>query len=653
MCGIAGAVWTDPGLAIDENVLRRMTAVLRHRGPDDEGFFLRHLPGGDRPRGGVALGHRRLSIIDLAGGHQPMCNEDGSLWIVFNGEVYNFRPLRRELQAAGHAFRTNADTEVLLHLYEDRGLDFLHNVNGMFALALWDGQRRRLILARDRLGEKPLVYRQEPGRLLFASELKALLDVPGVSREVDPRALDAYLLYQYVPHPMTIFRGINKLPPATMAVYQDGELTIRPYWQPDWTKTLPGVSEQEVHDRLRSLLEESVTLRLESDVPLGAFLSGGIDSTIIVGLMQRRSREKVRTFSIGFPIGEYDETHYARLAAQAFGTEHREYRVEPDAVAILPRLVWHYDEPFADSSAIPTWYVAEKTRQHVTVALTGDGGDELFGGYPRYWASSLADRLARLPIWLRWMFDSRLWRCVPMRRQKSFFGRVRRFTEALSLPTPRRYLEWMSIFNSVRRRSLYTENFQGLLDACAPEEFFLNVYSSLAERDIISALSLSDLRTYLPCDLLVKVDIAAMAHSLETRPPFLDHRLVEYVAQLPGDWKMRGRSSKRVLKAAFRDLIPPEIQNRGKMGFGVPLEHWFRGPLAELAWGILLDPRTLSRGYFRREALTRLLEEHASARWNHSHRIWAILFLELWHRLWIDGEEIADLERTCRPRRAA
>lgn len=648
MCGIAGAVWYNSQAALTESVLSRMTGVLRHRGPDDEGFYVKSLPGGEnRPPCGVALGHRRLAIIDLAGGHQPMSNEDGTRWIVFNGEIYNFRSLRRQLEEKGHQFATHSDTEVILHLYEDKGTDFLTELNGMFALALWDEPRRRLVLARDRLGEKPLVYRVEPDRLIFASELKAILEVPGIPREIDPSALDAYLLYQYVPHPMTIYRGIQKLPPAHMAVYENGQLTVRPYWEPDFASEEQNLSRAEVVEKLRHLLTRSVELRLEADVPLGAFLSGGIDSTIVVGLMQQVARERVRTFSIGFPVAEYDETHYARAVAEAFKTDHREYRVRPDAVAILPQLVWHYDEPFADSSAVPTWYVAEMTRRHVTVALTGDGGDELFGGYPRYWATALAEGLTRLPIWVRWVFDERLWRWASQRQQKSFWGRVRRFTESLHLPLAERYLDWIAIFNNARRWALYTPQLQEHLTTSRPEEFFFKIYSRLKHRDVVSAISLSDLFSYLPCDLLVKVDIASMAHSLETRPPFLDHHLVEYAGRLPGSWKVRGRRGKRILIEAFSDLLPASIRTRGKMGFGVPLDHWFRGPLADLTQRVLLDPRTLARGYFRREALERLLSEHQSGRWNHSYRIWALLFLELWMRCWLDREEFETLHQTC------
>jgi len=638
MCGITGAVWTEPQKAIDEATLRRMVEVLAHRGPDGEGTYCAgcvNRPGsGVVP--GVALGHRRLAIIDVAGGRQPMSNEDGSVWIVFNGEIYNFRDLRRRLEGKHHRFKTRSDTETIVHLYEDEGLDFVQQLNGMFALAIWDANRRRLVLARDRLGEKPLVYRLEPGRLLFASELKSLLEAPGAPRELDPQAIDAYLTYQYVPHPQTIYRGINKLPPAHLAVYCDGRLDVRCYWQPDFQVEEDRPAEDYARE-LRELMTSSVEMRLESDVPLGAFLSGGVDSTIVVGLMQRLSKEPVRTFSIGFPVAEYDETRYARIVAERFGTVHEEFRVEPDAIEILPKLVWHYDEPFADSSAVPTWYVSEVTRQHVTVALTGDGGDELFAGYPRYQAVWLATYFDRLPKTIGWLLAGRFWQRLPASpRQKSLRRRWKRFTEMLGLPPLRRYLEWIAIFNQTRRAELYSEGFQAALPECDPLDFLAARAVQSSRRDPVTSISLTDLTTYLPCDLMTKVDIASMAHGLETRPPFLDHRVVELAARMPLRHKFRWGRGKRILRAAFGDLLPREIRKRRKMGFGVPLDHWFRGPLASFAREVLLDRRTLGRGMFRPEAVRGLVEAHLSGRFDHSYRLWALLVLELWQRRWVD-----------------
>jgi asparagine synthase (glutamine-hydrolysing) len=615
-----------------------MVRVLAHRGPDGEGTYhadLRRLPG----RGvgcGVTLGHRRLAIIDLARGKQPMSNEDGTLWIVFNGEIYNFRELRRRLEGAGHRFGTDSDTEVILHLYEDEGLKFLDHLNGMFALALWDTQRQWLILARDRLGEKPLVYRLESGRLLFASELKSLLEVPGVPRQLDPQALDAYLTYKYVPHPGTIFQGISKLPPAHAAVYRDGRLELWRYWTPDLQSEADRPRAQYAEE-LRETLTSAVRMRLESDVPLGAFLSGGIDSTIIVGLMQKLSREPVRTFTIGFPVPEYDETRYARMAAERFGTVHEEFRVEPNAVEVLPKLVWHYDEPFADNSAVPTWYLSQVTRQHVTVALTGDGGDELFAGYPRYRAAWLAAWFDRWPALIRRLAAGRFWQWLPASpRHKSFFRRFKRFVAVLNEPPLRRYLEWVAVFTEGRRAELYSDEFLGALPDVDPLEFLGGEAARCAGRDPVTSFSLIDLTTYLPGDLMTKVDVASMAHGLETRPPLLDHRVVELAAGMPLRHKFRFGRGKRILMEAFADLLPKGIRNRSKMGFGVPMDHWFRGPLADLTREVLLDPRTLGRGWFRPEAVRGLIEAHLSGRFDHSYRLWSLLVLELWQRRWVD-----------------
>ncbi len=637
MCGITGAVWNDPDKRLSEETLRRMTEVLRHRGPDDDGTYaadFRARP--DAHAGGVAMGHRRLSIIDVAGGRQPMTNEDESVWVVFNGEIYNYRQLRRRLEGAGHKFRTAADTEAIVHLYEDEGPRFLEHLNGMFALAVWDTRRRQLLLARDRLGQKPLVYHEEPGRLLFASQLKSILEVPGVHRTLDPQALDEYLTYQYVPHPRTILRGIAKLPPAHYAIYRDGRLDLHRYWQPD-----PNVEDnrplEEYAERLRALLTSSVEMRLQSDVPLGAFLSGGGDSTIVVGLMKQLSSEPVRTFSIGFPVPEYDETRYARLAAERFGTVHEEFQVEPDAVGILDKLVWHYDEPFADSSAVPTWYVSELTRRHVTVALTGDGGDELFAGYPRNRAVWLAGLFDRLPGPVRRVGASGLWQKFPASaRQKSPIRRLKRFLEALGQSPQRRYLEWIAIFNERRRAELYSDEFLSRLPDSDPMEFLSAEFARSAGRDRITSTSLTDLATYLPCDLMTKGDTASMAHGRECRQPFLDHRVVELAMKMPLRWKFRRGRGKRILLETFRDLLPRPIRRRRKMGFGVPLDWWFRGELRDFARDVLLDSRTLGRGLFRPTAVTRLLDDHQSGRFDHSYRLWSLLILELWQRRWLD-----------------
>jgi len=639
MCGITGAIWNDPARALDATVLRRMVEVLRHRGPDDEGTYLGeyHVRPGYDAVPGVALGHRRLAVIGVATGQQPMANEDGSVRVVCNGEIYNYRRLRRRLEGTGHRFRSESDTEVLVHLWEDEGPAMLALLEGMFALAIWDACSGQLLLARDRLGQKPLFYRHEPGRLLFASELKSLLEVPDVPRRLDPRALDEYLTYQYVPHPRTILQGVAKLPPACYALWKDGLLKRDRYWNPDFQIEHQRPRAEWI-DALRQALTSAVEARLQSEVPLGAFLSGGVDSTIIVGLMQRLAGEPVRTFSIGFPVPEYDETSFARLAAERLGTIHEEFRIEPDAVGVLDKLVWHYDEPFADSSAVPTWYVSQQTRQHVTVALTGDGGDELFAGYPRYRAVDLGARLDRLPRALRSVLAGRFWQWIPARpRQKSLVRRWKRFTEVLGQPPLRRYLDWIAIFNERRRAELYTDEFLAALPDADPFEFFASAAARAGSRDPITQVALADLVTYLPCDLMTKVDVASMAHGLECRQPFLDHHVVELAAAMPIGLKYRGGRGKRILLEAFGDLVPRPIRRRAKMGFGVPLDAWFRGPLAGLARDVLLDERTASRGYFRPEVVAALVDEHQNGQFDHSYRLWSLLFFELWHRRWLDG----------------
>ena len=634
MCGFAGACWTDPGHAIDAETLGAMTRVLTHRGPDQSGsWFDSH----------IALGHRRLSIIDLDSGRQPLANEDGSVQVVFNGEIYNYRELRDDLRGRGHRFATQSDTEVIVHLYEEYGDDCLDHLRGMFALAVWDLRRRRLLLARDRMGQKPLVYRDEPGRLLFASELKALLQVPGAPRELDPVALDEFLAYQYVPHPRTMLAGYRKLPPAHKAVYQDGRLTLERYWRPGYEEPIFDRSREEWQEALRETLTEAVRLRLRSDVPLGAFLSGGVDSTIIAGLMQEQSDTPVHTFSIGFPVEQFDEREYARLAAEHLGTIHHESVIEPKALEILPRLAWHYDEPFGDPSAIPTMYLSELTRREVTVALSGDGGDELFAGYDRYRAVTLAGRIDRLPGPLRSIATSSAWRLLPAStRQKSLLRRGKRFAEALGNTPERRYLKWIGIFDADRRSDLWTDGFRERLGANDAAGFLMQAYAECPDRGFVTRTTCADVLTYLPCDILNKVDIASMAYSLECRSPLLDHHVVELAARMPMSLKRRGRRGKTILVETFADLLPAPIRSRAKMGFGVPLDHWFRNELRPLLEDVLLDQTAVSRGYFRPEAIRQLVDEHVGNRWDHSYRLWCLVCLEVWHRMYLDADAPPD-----------
>lgn len=639
MCGICGAAWTRPDQAPGGDPAAAMAGRIVHRGPDDSGVYR-----DDH----AALAFRRLAIVDLAGGHQPLSNEDGTVWVVFNGEIYNFPALRHRLEARGHTLRSSGDSEVLVHLYEDEGPGLFKLLRGMFALAIWDAPRRRLVLGRDRLGQKPLVYRHDGRRIAFASELKALLALPeaDLPRELDPIALDRYLTYGYVPHPDTILRGVHKLPPAHYAVWHEGTLQLERYWEPDWNLERDRPPGEEAEE-LRATLADAVREQMVADVPLGAFLSGGVDSTIVVGLMQRASTRPVRTFSIGFDDPAFDESRYAALAAAHLGTEHHAFVVQPKAWETLPRLADQFDEPFADSSALPTWHVAEQTRKSVTVALTGDAGDELFAGYDRYRAVALAAALERLPESTRRFLAGPLAAAIPASsRAKTRLRRARRWLEALGEPPLARYLRWVGLFDEPTRVGLYSDDFLDALAGAAaadpagadPASVLARGLDAASQRDPVTRAMVADLLSYLPDDLLFKVDMASMAHSLECRSPFLDHRVVELALAMPVGRKLRlrGGRSKVVLKEAFADLLPPSIATRPKMGFGVPIDRWFRGPLKDELRAVLLDPLALGRGLFRPEAVERLVAEHVEGRRDHAYRLWALLMLELWFRHHLD-----------------
>jgi len=635
MCGICGKIYFDTARSVDPSLLDAMTGVLRHRGPDDRGTVV---------RGHVGLGHQRLSIIDLSSAaHQPMTNEDGTISIVYNGEIYNFLELRNQLKAQGHVFRSHSDTEVIIHLYEEKGTQCVSMLRGMFAFAIWDSREGQLFLARDRAGQKPLVYTVADGALLFASEIKSLLQDPSVATDVDTRAINHYLTYQYVPGPLTICKDIQKLPPAHSLVMRGGNVTITPYWNLSYKDAVPPSG---LHDYTRQFLDvfgEAVRIRLRSDVPLGAFLSGGIDSSAIVALMSRFTDQPVKTFSIGFEHGDYNELPYARTVSRLFNTDHTEFIVKPDALHILPGIVRHYDEPFADPSAIPTWYVAERTRQHVTVALNGDGGDESFAGYERYVADRLAAGYVKIPRVLREKIIKKAVNVLPYREYRwSTIRRFKRFIDGAVDDAPYRYVQWLCYFNHEMKQALYAPSFMRNVarDSAA---LTAELYERSDAATILEKNLFADVMMYLPYDLLVKVDMATMAHSLEARSPFLDHKVMEFAAALPATFKLHGLTTKYILKKAFSSLLPREILHRKKMGFGVPLNRWFRSELRPLAYDILLDSRCAGRGYFRPKAVQRLLDEHSSMRADHSYRIWALLILELWHRMFIDKSDVAGI----------
>jgi asparagine synthase (glutamine-hydrolysing) len=622
MCGIAGIVDVT-GRPVDGGLLRAMTSVQAHRGPDGEGILC---------RGPVGLGPRRLAIIDLATGEQPMANDDGSAWIVFNGEIYNFRELRQDLEARGAHFRTASDTEVILRAYEAEGPACVRRLRGMFAFAIFDERNRRVFLARDRAGIKPLVYSWDGRRLLFASELKGLLEDPTVRREVDWDALGDYLTYHYVPAPRTIFRSVRKLPPASTLILalDGGEPAVAPYWRlrfaPDHR-----VTEADWLDGLRAHLSDAVTSHMVSDVRIGAFLSGGVDSSTVVALMAQASPTPIRTFSIGFAEEAFDELRYARQVAARYGTDHYELVIKPSALDVLPRLVWHFDEPFADSSAIPTYYVSKITREHVTVALSGDGGDEHFAGYRRYArANELHERLDWAGAhWVRPLLASAA-RLLPVGAPGHAYAGL------LAAPAFERYFRLMTYERRETLRRLLSDDLATLARSAADPSHFSRIAAEAQAPDYVSALQHIDIHTYLPDDILSKVDRTSMAVSLESRVPLLDHVLMEFVATIPSSLKLRHGVGKYILKQAMANALPEQILTRQKMGFGVPLGAWFRNELRDMTRDVLLSRTANARGLFRPGAVEELIRIHDSGR-DCSARLWTLVCLELWMRQWLDG----------------
>ena len=642
MCGIAGFTdLTDGGASVERNarnaaLVHRMCDVIRHRGPDDEGIHVED---------GVALGMRRLSIIDLATGRQPIHNEDKTVWVVFNGEIYNYLELRRELESAGHRFYTSSDTETIAHAYEEWGEESFSRLRGMFALAAWDRTARTLLLARDRAGIKPLHFAERDGRLYFGSEIKCLLAAGAVTRELDPLALDHYLALLYAPADRAMFKGVRKLPPGHYLRWRDGRLDIRRYWQIPETETFRG-SEADALAELKAVLTDAVRSHLMSDVPLGAFLSGGVDSSLVVGLMAQTSDRPVKTFSIGFDEPQFDELEHARRVAAHFRTDHHEFVVRPEGLAILDRLVEHFDEPFADSSAIPTWYVSEMARRHVTVVLSGDGGDELFGGYDRYFPHPNVERFDRLPIPGRRSLAANLWPRLP----HGAYGR--NLLRHVGLDEDGRYIDSLVFFRADERRALYSEDFAGQLGASRVEGALTARLDRFRALPAQSRMMRFDFETYLPEDVLTKVDRMSMAHSIESRVPLLDNCVIDFAATLPSGLKLAKGRQKHLLKEVARSILPPGIVDRRKQGFGVPLGVWFRGGLTNFLREVLTAPRTRQRGYFSPAFVDRLVREHVGGRRDHTLRLWQLLVFELWHRRYLDNAEPLQSEAE-HPTRAA
>ena len=627
MCGICGILALD-GAPIPPPLLARMNAQLLHRGPDGAGH-LQEPP--------ISFAMRRLQIIDLAGSDQPLFNEDGSIALVFNGEIYNYRALRRGLQARGHRLHSAGDGETIVHLYEELGVDALQQLRGMFALALWDRGRGRLLLARDRFGQKPLYYTRAGGFFAFASEIKALLAHPQVPRQSRfqpdaPDALAQYLSYGALAAPATAFQGIHMLEPGSwLQIDRDGQLRQRRYWAldalapPDYSARAQPIAEE-----VQAKLDEAVKLRMVSDVPLGALLSGGLDSSLIVALMRRHSNGSIKTFSIGFSGDDsFDETGWARRVAESLGTEHHAFRVQPAAMNLLSDLVWHHDQPFADSSAIPTYLVSKLAREHVTVALTGDGGDEHFVGYERFFAASLQRRMAWLPAWLLRAAALPLQRLPEGTSYYNRAARARRFLRAAALPLSEGYFALVRVASA--------ELLAQLCPDAAPVRFAPQL--DRAQPHPIAALVQANMRSYLPDTLLVKADRCSMQASLETRAPFLDHRLAEFAASIPFNLKLRRWRSKHILKLAARDLLPAEVIERRKQGFGIPLGTWLRRDI-QPARELLLSQSACQRGLLHIPTVKRLLAQHASGKRDHNRILWALLTLEQWHRRFIDQRPV-------------
>jgi asparagine synthase (glutamine-hydrolysing) len=624
MCGIAGIVSSDRSERIEEALVHQMCEAIVHRGPDDEGLLARN---------NVGLGMRRLSIIDLSGGHQPIFNEDRSTWIVFNGEIYNFPELRAELEARGHHFSTHTDTETIVHLYEDMGADCVQKLRGMFAFALWDDRRQSLLIARDRLGKKPLHYALHNGKLYFASEIKSILTVAPELAEVNRAALMQYMYLGYVPDPATAFTKIHKLPPGHLLEFKRGELLVSRYWDLPQYGTYAPKSEEECLQEMEARLAEAARIRLISDVPLGALLSGGTDSSTIVALMARASSKPVKTFAIGFRQADFDESQYARLVAKKFATEHHELVLEPDVVASLEKLTSSLEEPFSDPSILPTYFVSCLARQHVTVALSGDGGDELFAGYTRYGIQQRRQASAMVPQSLWRFYRDHLFPLVP----KGMRGRQLSYN--LSLPWKERYADEVCLIPAFEREMpLLSPEFRATIaESGDPQDILLNLFAAAPASDPISQMLYVDTKTYLVEDILTKVDRMSMLTSLEVRVPILDHLFVEWVTSLGPGWKMRDGKQKYIFrKLAERVGVPREVLYRPKRGFALPLVHWTRNEMKDLILGVLLDSRTLQRGYLDPKGVRHLLDDHFGGRRDHSGRVWRLLLFELWHRNFLD-----------------
>ncbi|HDL19208.1 MAG TPA: asparagine synthase (glutamine-hydrolyzing) [Bacteroidetes bacterium] len=621
MCGICGVSFKSNEKKVDQSLLVRMNDTITHRGPDDQGAYA---------DGNFGIGMRRLSIIDLSSGHQPQFNEDRSLAIVFNGEIYNYRELRDDLLVKGHKFQTDSDTESIIHAYEEYGVGCLKKLNGMFGFTIYDRKKKQLFIARDRVGIKPLYYYEDGQTFAFASEIKPILQIPGIDRSIDMEALNLFLTFEYIPSPYSIFKKVRKIPPGHFLIYRNQKIKIEKYWDVDFSRQpeQQSVSEEE----LRELMRDAVRLRLVSDVPLGAFLSGGIDSSTIVGLMAGLMDRPVKTFSIGFEDQSYNELNYARTIAKKFNTEHTEFIIQPDAIDLVEKLVYHLDEPLGDFSIFPTYLVSKMARDYVTVILSGDGGDELFAGYDTYIADKLANRFKKIPGFLRNGVIKPVVNLFPPQEQKKgIINKMRRFMEGMDYPEDLQHVRWMIFLSEVDRRMLFNEEVSRSVNGKETYEFIRQYFRQSQPVDRLNRQNFVDYKTYLVDNILVKVDRMSMATSLEARVPFLDHRVVEASFRIPGNLKIQGKDTKYILKQTMKDILPDEIIHRDKQGFSIPIKNWLREELRPMMQDVLHPDKLKQQGIFDSVFVNRLVGEHVRGTENHSHRLWALMMFELWY----------------------
>jgi len=623
VCGICGFTGNQDTLAI-----KRMCGILSHRGPDDEGYYV---------DSNISLGIRRLSIIDIQGGHQPIHNEDETIWVVLNGEIYNFQELREFLDRKGHSFYTKTDTEVIVHLYEEYGDACMHTMRGMFAFALWYKNKKKLLIVRDRLGIKPLYYTYINGRLIFASEIKSILECPDVKREVNFNALDLYLTLQYVPAPLTMFKGIYKLPPGHFLSYYNGNTTTRRYWDVVFSEADRYADEESASCEFRRLLKEAVRLEVVSEVPIGALLSGGIDSAAVVGLMNSITSEPAQTFTVGFDVagGKYNELHLARITSNHFRTSHHEVIVKASATEILPKLIYYMDEPIADQAALPTYLICKFAKEFVTVALTGEGGDELLGGYPRYAYFKMAIALQNiLPAFIREKMLLNIIKILPFNHHLK-----RRLNDLLlNKDIIKRHIDWIANFTEDEKTELYKSKMKEniLKDNLLLSQIFDNYFNIAGQSDIIHSLMYMDIKTWLVDDLLTKVDRMSMAVSLEARVPLLDYKLVEFISRLPSNFKVNWKNTKALFRSSMKGFLPEAILKGKKHAFLVPVKEWFRGEMNKYAKSILLSEQAVKRGFFNDKYIQWMIEEHNTGKRDFSQKLWNLLCLEIWHRVFID-----------------